>query len=54
MSEAAGAEKRVLNGGNGCWSPGRVFVALRIGAMGAGSETRVTFNETMLSHYVAV
>lgn len=54
MSEAAGAEERLLNGGNGCRSPRRMFVALRIGARGAGSETRVTFNEMMLSHYLAV
>lgn len=54
MSEAAGREERFLNGGNGCWSPRRVFVAPRIGARGAGSETCVTFNEMMLSHYLAV
>lgn len=54
MSEAAGVEERLLNGGNGCRSPRRMFVALRIGARGAGSEMRVTFNEMMLSHYLAV
>lgn len=32
MSEAAGGEESFLNGGNGCRSPRRVFVAPRIGA----------------------